>query len=260
MTRCGCSRCGGESNRVFGVRRVMAARANYGIDAPGDVGKFAAAGLALTGVGVLLSRWRAWRKATLATLALGGWLLSIAGLLVLSSRVGKLHERERLLDKIELRGDERVLDVGCGRGLLLIGAARRLTSGHTVGVDIWSTIDQSGNSPDALLANASAEGVSDRVSSTSGDIRWLPFTDGSFDVVLSSLVLHNLGDQAARSRAVREIARVLKAGGRLAIADLAHTHHYAATLRDAGWSDVQQSTPHFFIFPPVRVVTGTKPK
>ncbi len=238
----------------------MAARADYGIDAPGDVGKLAAAGLALTGVGVLFSRWRAWRKATLASLALGGWLLSIAGLLVLSSRVGKLHERERLLDKIELRGDELVLDVGCGRGLLLIGAARRLTSGHTVGVDIWSTIDQSGNSPDALLANASAEGVANRVSSATGDMRRLPFIDGSFDVVLSSLVLHNLGDQAARSQTVREIARVLKDGGRLAIADLAHTHHYAATLRDAGWSDVQQSTPHFFIFPPVRVVTGTKPR
>jgi len=237
----------------------MAPKPDYGLDAPGDVGKFFVAGLILTGVGVLVARWRAWRKAALAAVAAGGWLLGIAALLVLSSRVGKLRERDRLLDNIELRGHERVLDVGCGRGLLLNGAAKRLTDGHAVGVDIWSTIDQSGNSPDALLANVSAEGVTESVSPTSGDIRWLPFADGSFDVVLSSLVLHNISDQTQRSQAVREIARVLKVGGRLAIADLAHTHQYAATLRDAGWTDVHQSTPHFFIFPPVRVVTGTKP-
>ena len=236
----------------------MAERADYGIDAPGDVTKFIVAGLTLTGVG-LLARWRARSRATLAALTLGGWLLSIAGLLVLSSRVGKLRERDRLLDNIELRGDEKVLDVGCGRGLLLIGAARRLISGHAVGVDIWSTIDQSGNSPDALLANVSVEGVTERVSPTSGDIRWLPFTDGSFDVALSNLVLHNLSDRESRSRAVREIARVLKPGGRVVIADLAHTHRYAATLRDSGWSEVHQSKPHFLIFPPIRVLTGTKP-
>jgi SAM-dependent methyltransferase len=158
----------------------MAPKADYGLDAPGDVGKFILAGLILTGVGALVARFRAGRKPALAAVAAGGWLLGIAALLVLSSKVGKLRERDRLLDNIELRGDEHVLDVGCGRGLLLIGAAKRLTDGHAVGVDIWSTIDQSGNSPAALLANTSAEGVTDRVRPTSGDIRWLPFADGSF--------------------------------------------------------------------------------
>ncbi len=243
----------------FGGLRVMAARADYGIDAPGDVGKFVVAGLAVTVVGVLVVRRRAWRKATLAAVGIGGWLLGIAGLLVLSSRVGKLRERDRLFNGIELRGDERVLDVGCGRGLLLIGAAKRLSRGHAVGIDIWSTIDQSGNSPYALLANASVEKVTERVSPMSGDARWLPFAEGSFDLVLSSLALHNIGGQAGRAQAVRELARVLKAGGRVVIADLAHTHHYAATLRNEDWREVHQSTPHFFIFPPVRVVTGIKP-
>jgi ubiquinone/menaquinone biosynthesis C-methylase UbiE len=78
-------------------------------------------------------------------------------------------------------------------------------------------------------------------------------------MVISNLALHNIGDLAGRAQAVLEIARVLKANGRVAIADLAHTHHYAATLREAGWKNVHQSSPHFFIFPPVRVVTGTKP-
>ncbi len=237
----------------------MVARADYGIDAPGDVAKFFLAGLTMVGVGTLVARWRARSKAALVALGLGGWLLLIAGLLVLSSRVGKLRERDRLIRSIELHGDERVLDVGCGRGLLLIAAAKHLSGGLAVGIDIWSTIDQSGNSPHALVANASAERITERVRPASGDARWLPFADESFDVVISNLALHNIGNSAGRAQAVEEIARVLKANGRVAIADLAHTHHYAATLRDAGWKDVHQSSPHFFIFPPVRVVTGTKP-
>ncbi|MBA0085829.1 MAG: 50S ribosomal protein L11 methyltransferase, partial [Acidobacteria bacterium Pan2503] len=53
------------------------------------------------------------------------------------SKVGKLALRERLLDKIPWRGDESVLDVGCGRGLLAVGAAKRVSSGTVTGVDVW---------------------------------------------------------------------------------------------------------------------------
>ncbi len=49
--------------------------------------------------------------------------LSIAGWMIRDSKVGKLWSRDRALDALKLRGDELVLDVGCGRGLLLIGAA-----------------------------------------------------------------------------------------------------------------------------------------
>jgi hypothetical protein len=57
---------------------------------------------------------------------IGVILLPLAGAQVLFSKVGKLRERDRLLDSIPWRGDEAVLDVGCGRGLLLVGAAKRL--------------------------------------------------------------------------------------------------------------------------------------
>ena len=171
---------------------------------------------------------------------------------------GKLRLRDRLLDSLGLRGDERVLDAGCGRGLLLVGAARRLTSGHAVGLDLW-TKDQSGNSPDAALANARAEGVGGRVTVTSGDVQRLPFRDATFDVVVSNLVLDNIHSEEGWTRAVREIARVLKPGGRVLIADLAHTEQYEAMLREEGWSEVERSGLHFRIFPPVRVVAGSKP-
>jgi cyclopropane fatty-acyl-phospholipid synthase-like methyltransferase len=72
-----------------------------------------------------------------------------------------------------------VLDVGCGRGLLLIGAAKRLTTGKAVGVDIWQTEDLSGNRPEATLENARLERVAERVGVKDGDARRLPFADGT---------------------------------------------------------------------------------
>jgi cyclopropane fatty-acyl-phospholipid synthase-like methyltransferase len=70
-----------------------------------------------------------------------------------------------LLDSLDLRGDEHVLDLGCGRGAVLLMAAQRLTIGRAVGVDLWKTSDQSGNAEAATRRNADAEGVADRVDS-----------------------------------------------------------------------------------------------
>jgi arsenite methyltransferase len=95
--------------------------------------------------------------------------------MVRSSRAGKLIERDRLLDELPWRGDEWVLGVGCGRGLLLIGAAKRGTIGQAVGLDLWRKQDQAGNDPAATLANAQAEGVAERVELRDGDARQLPF-------------------------------------------------------------------------------------
>lgn len=72
------------------------------------------------------------------------------------------------------RGDELVLDVGCGRGLLLIGAAHRLNSGRAVGVDLWVPGAVSGNGPQAVAENATSEGVAGRVELTQGDARGCP--------------------------------------------------------------------------------------
>ena len=76
--------------------------------------------------------------------------------------------------------------------------------------------------------------MSDKVEVHTGDARKLPFDDASFNVVLSSMALHNIYNAGERQTAVREIARVLKSGGRVLILDVRHTNQYAATLRDAG--------------------------
>jgi len=70
-----------------------------------------------------------------------------------------------MLALIPWRGHERVLDVGCGRGLLPIGAAKHLTTGHATGIDLWSNVDMGSNSPEATHRNTAIEGVADRTTS-----------------------------------------------------------------------------------------------
>jgi SAM-dependent methyltransferase len=239
-------------------------RADYGLDAPGVVAGNAVAGVAaLAGAGVGWAALR--RRHPVVAAVVGGWLgvwgpvagLQ-AGLMVRSSRTGKLRERDRLLDDLPWRGDEQVLDVGCGRGLLLIGAARRLTTGRAVGLDLWRRQDQAGNDPAATMANAEVEGVAERVGLCDGDARQLPFGEQTFDVVVSSLALHNIPGAAGRTAAIDEIARVLKPGGRAAILDFRDTGRYAAALAGAGLGDVHRSRRRLGMYPPVRVVTATK--
>ena len=112
--------------------------------------------------------------------------------MVYYSRVTKLRDRERLIEHLSLSGRERVLDVGCGRGLMVVGAAKRLPDGKVVGIDIWQAEDQSANSPDAALTNARLEGVAERVEVQTVDMRQLPFPDQSFDAVVSHWAIHNL--------------------------------------------------------------------
>src|SRR4051794_9176183 len=71
---------------------------------------------------------------------------------------GKFVVWAELLDRLNLRGDERILDLGCGRGAVLLLAAQHLTTGRAVGVDLWRGADQSGNAAVATRRNPVAEG------------------------------------------------------------------------------------------------------
>jgi ubiquinone/menaquinone biosynthesis C-methylase UbiE len=240
-------------------------RADYGIDAPvavrGSVGAgnvvFVLAGAVYRALD--MTHPRIARGALGLGAAAGLSLLATAGIMVWGSKVGKLHARDRLLDAIDLRGDERALDVGCGRGLLLIGMAKRLTSGRAIGIDLWRDTDQSDNRPQQTWKNAQAEGVADRIELRTGDARQLPFADETFDIVVSSWVLHNLENAAERERALREMMRVLRPGGRVAILDIEHTAEYKRVLRDSGMSDVQRAGRSFLFVVPSFSVTAQKP-
>jgi arsenite methyltransferase len=167
-------------------------------------------------------------------------VLIAAGVSVLRfSRRGKFEVWARLLTGVGLRGDERVLDLGCGRGAVLLTAAKLVPGGSAVGVDIWRA-DQTGNSMQATLANAEAEGVAGRVELHTQDMTDLAFPDGSFDLVVSNLAIHNLPDDDARRSAIDEAVRVLRPGGHVVIADLALTRLYATRLGQCGMADVRR--------------------
>jgi SAM-dependent methyltransferase len=84
-----------------------------------------------------------------------------------------------------------------------------------------------------------------RQASTSGadqtaDITDLPFDDNSFDVIVSSVMVHNIPGADARAKAISEAARVLRPGGKLALVDIFYTNHYARQLRELSWTDTRR--------------------
>ena len=233
-------------------------RPDYGVDAPGVIRGLTLGGLA----GVVLaaaSLWLASRWPAIGLLVVGAVLLAEAGLMRRYALHGKFRHRDRILGRVQWQGDEHVLDVGTGRGLLLIGAAKRLAGGKAVGIDIWNARDLSGNAIDGTRANLTAEGVADRCELRSDPAQDMAFADASFDVVVSNLCLHNIASGAERDRACRHIARVLKPGGVALVSDLMHVRSYARAFRAAGLATEIDGPYLWDVFPPLNIVIARKP-
>jgi arsenite methyltransferase len=133
-----------------------------------------------------------------------------------------------------------------------------MKSGRATGIDVWRTEDLSGNSADAVKQNAKLEGVSEKVRIETGDARKLVYPDSNYDVVVSSLAIHNIPVPEERAQAIREMWRVLKPGGRLMIFDILRTGEYEKVLREAGASDVQLSGMEFLWGLPSRSLVAKK--
>jgi cyclopropane fatty-acyl-phospholipid synthase-like methyltransferase len=191
-------------------------------------------------------------------------ILACAGCGLYTSRRGKFEVWADLFRQLKLRGDERILDLGCGRGAVLMLAAGHLTTGRAVGVDVWKRTDQSGNEAEATRRNAVAEGVAARVEIRTADMTELPFDDGSFDLVVSNVAIHNVRGRAGRCRALAEAARVLRPGGRLMIADLWATRLYEEHLAKLGMTDISRRNLGWRMWwtgpwLPTRLVSASKP-
>jgi len=141
-------------------------------------------------------------------------LYAFLSFMIMQWRVGQ-SETWRLPVILKLRGDEKVLDVGCGLGRMTIAVAKQLTKGKVIGIDIWDKMEIPGNSPENAYANAKIEGVQNKVEFKTGNILDLQFQDNYFDLVTSSSVINNLHGKANKMKALREIHRVLKTGGKL---------------------------------------------
>jgi ubiquinone/menaquinone biosynthesis C-methylase UbiE len=148
--------------------------------------------------------------------------------------------RRRLVELARIGAGESVLDVGCGTGTLAIVARERVgAAGRVGGVD---------PSPEMLARarrKAARAGADVRFDIASVDA--LPHPDGSFDAVVSSLMLHHLSDESRR-RGMAEIARVLKPGGRFFALDVGggapgRRHGFLHRLNRHGEFDLEAVTP-----------------
>lgn len=248
-------------------------RPNYGIDAPGLLIGFAlaAASLLALGTGLAFGLDGPWghRLAGLC-FVIALYPSGMATLMLYDSLKTKITTAEMLLSQLNWTGAEAVLDIGCGRGLMLIAAARRLTTGHATGLDLWRAQDQARNSPAHTMANARAEGIADKVTITTGDMRHLPYANNSFDVVVSNWVLHNLDTPQDRARSMAEMCRVLRPGGSLILSDIANRAEYHTALQALGltglriivashWRDMLLKTVSFGSYQPAALI-GQRPK
>lgn len=218
---------------------------DYGLDAPGLIRTFFIASV-LVVVAAFVVPHALFERSTFSSVVtvvismVAAYLFGMGCLMVYWSKFAKVVGRERVLDLVSWRGDEHVLDVGCGRGLMLIGAAKRLKVGRVVGVDIWEAKDQSSNSSKAVLENVQLAGVAGNVEVLTADARTLPFPNGSFDVVVSHWMVHNLPDTEDRRRVLSEMVRVLRGNtGRLIVCDIEHRDEYVAVIKSLGLVDVR---------------------
>lgn len=204
-----------------------------------------------------------------------GWRYDLLGWFhdTFSSRGALRTLRQRTIQIAQLQPGEQALDVGCGTGTLALEAARYLSPGGSIrGVDPGSQ----------QIARARVKAARRRISQVSiefqvGVIEQLPFPDQTFDVVFSTLMMHHLPTPLKR-QGLAEIARVLKPGGRVVIADFTHKqeragraarfpaggsrlHDLEALLQEAGFVQLvteEAPPPRFSGFPGAGIIRAYK--
>ena len=204
-------------DQVHGARTVALPRGegevagiSYRIDGSGPA-------LVLLPLGMAASQWEPLvprLSERWCTITLGGAYLGMIGSLEARGRTaGYLGVVRRLIEEAELRPGETVLEVGCGTGVLDRWLARHTgRAHHIVGIDISRYVLREAA---ALATQAGLEGV---VEFREGSAEALPFPENSFDVVMSSTVIQRV----EADRMLREMVRVAKPGGRVAVVGHAH--------------------------------------
>lgn len=226
----------------------------YGIDAPSIVFYFGFGGGLGLALGGLLWSYSVFLALPILLMSFVFFLEALW--MLYSSLWGKFSQIDKMVSQLELKGNEKILDLGCGKGSLLIRVAKELENGKAYGVDIWRKGDLSKNSIEKTQENILIEKVEKKAEVQSADMRKLPYQDAFFDCVVASLSLHNIEEKDERQKALEEIDRVLKPGGSVAILDFQKIDEFAQFF-EAGYQ-VSLSPRQWCMFPPTRVMTAVK--
>ncbi|MGL5345753.1 MAG: class I SAM-dependent methyltransferase [Peptostreptococcaceae bacterium] len=240
----------------------MKNKTNYGIDAPGIIRNRIIAGIVflIISIGVYIffrdsiSYLRIFITSIFVGLSI--CLLLTALLMILSSKIGKQKESDRIIEMLKVKGNEKVLDAGCGRGLYLIKIAQKLNTGKVTGIDIWSN-DLSSNSKKSTLDNIKLENVTKKTEIKTGNLAVMPFKNNSFDIVISSFVINNILQFEKRKKALIEISRVLKEDGKLCIIDMRNIDEYVEILKKNNIQNITV-TKTKYLYPKSKIIIGTK--
>jgi len=184
--------------------------------------------------------------------------------------------KTRVIRRARIAGRDRVLDLGCGTGTLMLWVQQTAPNADINGVD--------GDLEILRIAISKAASENRRLKVTAGMAWALPYRSACFDRVLTTLVLHHL-TRENKQRALGEVYRVLRAGGELHVADWGEPHNRrmrAASLlvtaldsretttdnvrglipelsRDAGFSDVKETDRFSTLFGTLSIYSATKP-
>ncbi len=176
-------------------------------------------------------------------------LVGLVGFLV-SSSSGKARSVAKIIDMAHLGGVETCLDLGCGTGRVLVELAGALDRGFVVGIDRWRKADQFPNGPEIARRNLVDLSPPGRWAVISGDGLSLPFRSGSFTLVVSNLMLHNVHGAHGKFQVLREIARVLAPGGLVIISDVGMSRRYIPALKALGLGEFQfRGSPPWYFAP-----------
>lgn len=219
----------------------------FGLDAPKVVKNLTIQGLlwSLAGVGLQLAHFQLGLPYSLiftylfyGALLASSMLLGTACIMLVSSYFLKPWLVRTMMRKISWPNNASIVDIGCGRGLCLVVAARNAPDCHAlVGIDIWNPADLHKNSQKAAFVNMKnyiSPSQMDRLTLYTMDARALEFQDASFDVVVSSLALHNIDGEAEQNKALEEMLRITKPGGSIAILDIMRVDAYKTFLLSQG--------------------------
>jgi ubiquinone/menaquinone biosynthesis C-methylase UbiE len=118
-----------------------------------------------------------------------------------------------------IKPDMKILDIGCGPGNITVGLAKLVPQGRCTGLDISEGVLQQARDYAASQSQSNVEFVT-------GNVFKLDYEDDSFDIVHAHQVLQHLHDPLA---SIREMKRVVKPGGVVAIRDMTHFLHWPET-------------------------------
>jgi SAM-dependent methyltransferase len=235
---------------------------NYGQDMPGII--FSA--LFLSVLFGILAIWQFrelyyYNKATALAMAVTFTMLCVLSLSmavtgIWCSRYGKLRLRDKTLNLLDFKGNENILDLGCGKGLLLIEAAKKLHFGKATGADIWDHNLEYNSSAQIVMENAKLEKVADRVEVFTADAQQMPFNDNTYDFLMTSLMMHHVKDSR---KAINEMIRVTKPGGKIVIADV-NSKRYSTMFQQLGLTKVEMHYGTRLFFVPAHIIIGEKPQ